>query len=70
MLASLLTAMGFSACSNEQPDLYGPIPLLYGPPPVDSTSVQHDTRSAADDEIEMPNLESEDNDEQTTNEPA
>jgi len=35
ILAGALTAIGFAACTVEEPDLYG-TPLLYGPLPVDS----------------------------------
>lgn len=32
-------ALGFGACTTEQPDLYGPPPVLYGPLPIDSTQI-------------------------------
>ncbi|MCR5180942.1 MAG: hypothetical protein K6C30_06985 [Bacteroidaceae bacterium] len=40
ILAGLLTLLGFSACVEEQPDLYG-TPLLYGPLPVDSAEMNN-----------------------------
>ena len=36
VLVGVLTILGFSACTTEEPDLYG-TPLLYGPLPPDST---------------------------------
>ena len=41
--AGLLTALGFSACCNEQKCLYGP-PALYGPPVDDSIPVDTGVR--------------------------
>ena len=70
VLAGLLTTLGFAACTTEQPDLYGSMPVLYGPPLVDSTEVQPDSRSITEDEIEVSALENNSEEEQTTNEPA
>jgi hypothetical protein len=69
VLAGLLAALGFSACTTEQPDLYGPLPVLYGPLPLDSTEARPLTRSVEEDEIVMPAPDSED-DELTADEPA
>jgi len=70
VLAGLLTALGFAACTTEQPDLYGPMPVLYGPPIVDSTEVQPDSRSVPEEGIETPNLETNNEKRHSSDEPA
>ena len=35
-LSSLLSLLGFAACSPEPgPDMYGPVPVMYGPAPAE-----------------------------------
>lgn len=65
VLAGMLTALGFSACTTEQPDLYGPMPVLYGPPLVDSTEVEEVRPNLFDldlpeDDTTVPNEEADD----------
>lgn len=38
VLAAALAMLGFVSCTKESADMYG-VPVMYGPPPSDSTMV-------------------------------
>jgi len=46
------------------------MPVLYGPPIVDSTEVQPDSRSVPEEEFETPNLETNNEKGHSSDEPA
>ncbi len=71
VLAGCLAALGFAACTTEEPDLYGPMPVVYGPVPEYSEpkEVKQQSRSASTEAIGN-QAEAPQEDEQTTDEPA
>ncbi len=71
LLAGCLATLGFAACTTEEPDLYGPMPVEYGPRPEYSEpkEVKQQSRSASTGTIDGQD-EAPQEDVQTTDEPA